>query len=470
MRLILEAQTFRLWASPPPLTNCRRKPLQTFFSLLATRLQNSMNSQHRKILAGVAVSLSVLGGGAFAVANLDEGASKLPLREVVESVSPVSLPSMQADTSLQLFRTDLTRSNDTADSLLSRLGLSDPEASAYLRNARTARQQVIAHAGRLVSVEGDAAHRLTRLTARWGRDDSDQFTRWVMERTANGFVEHQETAPLTVGTRMGNGTIQSSLFAATDDANLPDSVASQLADIFSGDIDFHRALRKGDRFAVVYESLEADGETLRAGRVLSAEFVNNGKTHQAFWFKEANAKEGGYFNADGTSLRRTYLASPLAFSRITSSFKMRFHPILQTWRAHLGVDYAAPTGTPVRSVGQGVVDVAGVQNGFGNVVMLKHANGHTTVYAHLSRIDVRRGQSIAQGQTIGLVGATGWATGPHLHFEFRVNGQHIDPLTMARQSTAVEVTANGREQFKRLTASAKVALNAAASTQLSRAE
>jgi murein DD-endopeptidase MepM/ murein hydrolase activator NlpD len=421
-------------------------------------------------LIGVAVALSVLGGGAFAVANLDEGAAKLPLRQVVESISTPSLSGLPADTALQLFRSDVTRSSDTADSLLSRLGVSDPEAAAFLRNARTARQHLIGRAGRMVNIEGDADHRLTRLTARWASDDGDQFTRWVVERTVDGFTERQESAPLQVSTRMGSGTIQSSLIAATDDADIPDAVASQLADIFAGDIDFHRALRKGDRFAVVYESLEADGEVLRTGRVLSAEFVNNGKTHQAFWFKEAGAKNGGYFNAEGVSLRRAYLASPLAFSRMTSGFKMRFHPILQTWRAHLGVDYAAPTGTPVRSVGQGIVDVAGSQGGFGNVVMVKHAGGQTTVYAHLSRIHVKRGQSVAQGQTLGLVGSTGWATGPHLHFEFRVNGQHKDPLTMARQSVAIEVSAAAREQFKRHAALAKVDLAAAASTQVSRAE
>ena len=439
------------------------------FSLWASRLQNSLHTHHRRVLAGVAVTLSILGGGAFAVANLDDGTSKLPLSQVVETVNTLSLPSLWADKSLQLFRSDVTRSSDSADSLLSRLGLSDPEAATYLRNARTARQ-FVGRAGRLVSVEGDAEHRLTRLTARWANDDGANFTRWVMERTAEGFVERQETAALSTSTRMGNGTIQTSLFAATDDADIPDSVANQLADIFAGEIDFHRDLRKDDRFAVVYESLEADGEVLRAGRVLSAEFVNNGKTHQAFWFKEANAKEGGYYNADGVSLRRAYLASPLAFSRVTSGFKMRFHPILQTWRAHLGIDYAAPTGTPVRSVGQGIVDVAGSQGGFGNVVMVKHASGQTTVYAHLSRINVKRGQSVMQGQTLGLVGATGWATGPHLHFEFRVNGQHKDPRTMARQSTAVEISAAAREQFKRHTSIAKVDLAAAASTQVSRAE
>lgn len=455
----------------PPFANCRRNTLQQLISLWATRLQNSLQKHPRRVLAGVAVTLTVAGGGAFAVASLDAGVANMPIQQVVESVNTLSLPSLWTDNKpLQLFRSDITRSSDSADSLLSRLGLSDAEAAVFLRNTKTARQQLIGHAGRLVSVEGDAEHRLTRLTARWANDDGVNFTRWVMERTSEGFTERQESAPLTISTRMGNGTIQSSLFAATDDANIPDSVANQLADIFAGEIDFHRDLRKDDRFAVVYESLEADGEVLRAGRVLSAEFVNNGKSHQAFWFKEANAKEGGYYNADGVSLRRAYLASPLAFSRVTSGFKMRFHPILQTWRAHLGVDYAAPTGTPVRSVGQGIVDVAGSQGGFGNVVMVKHASGQTTVYAHLSRINVKRGQSVMQGQTLGLVGATGWATGPHLHFEFRVNGQHKDPRTMARQSTAIEISAAAREQFKRHAATAKVDLAAAASTQVSRAE
>ncbi len=454
----------------PPSTNCRRNTLQPFISLWATRLQNSVQKHPRRILVGVAVTLTVAGGGAFSVASLYSGAANMPLKQVVESVHTLSLPSLRADKPLQLFRSDVSRSADSADSLLSRLGLNDAEASAYLRKSKISRQQIIGRAGRLVSVEGDAEHQLMRLTARWANDDGKTFTRWVMERTAEGFAERQELAELTIGTRMGNGTIQTSLFAATDDADIPDSVATQLAEIFAGEIDFHRDLRKDDRFAVVYESLEADGEVLRAGRVLSAEFVNNGKTHQAFWFKEANAKEGGYYNADGVSLRRAYLASPLAFSRVTSGFKMRFHPILQTWRAHLGVDYAAPTGTPVRSVGQGIVDVAGSQGGFGNVVIVKHANGQTTVYAHLSRINVKRGQTVMQGQTLGLVGATGWATGPHLHFEFRVNGQHKDPRIMARQSTSVEISAAAREQFKRHAAIAQVDLTAAASTQMSRAE
>lgn len=426
-------------------------------------------ARKRRQLAGVALALSILGGGAFAVANLD-AAGSVNLQQVFESVSVLPLPNNSAAPELQLFRSDTTRSSDTADSLLKRLGVDDSEAADVLRQSRVASKQLLGRPGKLVQVEANGAHRLVRLTARWLNDNGQEFTRWTLERTPNGLVEQSEVAPVQVSSQLGSGTIQTSLFAATDDANIPDSVASQMADIFSGDIDFHRMLRKGDRFSVVYESIEADGEVLRTGRVLSAEFVNNGKTHQAIWFKEPNAKEGGYYNADGVSLRRAYLASPLAFSRVTSGFKMRFHPILQTWRAHLGVDYAAPTGTPVRSVGQGIVDVAGAQGGFGNVVMIKHANGHTTVYAHLSKINVRKGQSVAQGQTVGLVGATGWATGPHLHFEFRVKGQHKDPMTMARQSTAIEISAAAREQFKRHAAAAKLELAAAASLQNTNAQ
>ena len=270
------------------------------------------------------------------------------------------------------------------------------------------------------------------------------------------------------------------MFAATDDAKIPDAVATQLAEIFSGDIDFHRALRKGDRFSVVYETLEGDGEPLRSGRVLSAEFVNNGKTHQAMWFQDPtgqsnnaaqiNSSKGAYYTMDGQSLRRAFLASPMAFSRITSGFKMRMHPILQTLRAHQGIDYGAPTGTPVRTVGNGVVEFAGTQNGFGNVVFVRHGQQNVTVYAHLSRVDVRKGQSVDQGQKIGAVGSSGWATGPHLHFEFRVNGQHKDPTMLARQTEATPVTATAKPMFDEQAKLSRVALAAAASMEAASAQ
>ena len=423
-------------------------------------------------MAGVGLALSLLAGGALAVASVGE-TTQTSTRLVTELLGSLEVPARESGPTplTQLYRSDISRSSDTADSLLSRLGVHDAAASAFLRQDDTARRQLLGKSGRLVQIEADDRQQLRRMTVRWlAADKSDSFNRWIVERNDNGFTQRLERAPLQVSTRMGSGSIDSSLFAATDSANIPDSIASQLADIFDGEIDFHRALRKGDRFSVVYEALEADGEVLRTGRVLATQFVNNGKVLQAFWFKAPNATEGGYYNAAGVSLKRTYLASPLAFSRVTSGFKMRFHPILQTWRAHLGVDYAAPTGTPVRSVGQGVVESAGWVNGYGNVVTLRHGNGHSTVYAHLSRIDVRRGQSVAQSQTIGAVGATGWATGPHLHFEFRVNGQHRDPLTLARQSDSVPLAPALRPLFAQHLQTARQELAAATELQASRTE
>jgi murein DD-endopeptidase MepM/ murein hydrolase activator NlpD len=233
--------------------------------------------------------------------------------------------------------------------------------------------------------------------------------------------------------------------------------------MFAADIDFHRELRKGDTFSVVYEAMTADGEPASwapSGRVLSAEFVSNGKAHQAMWFADASGK-GSYFGFDGQSKRRAFLASPMEFSRVTSGFAMRFHPLLQTWRAHTGVDYSAPTGTPVRSVGDGVVEFAGWQNGYGNVIEVRHANERSTLYAHLSRMDVRKGQSVEQGQRIGAVGTTGRSTGPHLHFEFLVGGRHQDPLSVAKASEPMRIEGASRQQFAELSRSALAQLGLA---------
>ncbi|MDO4591980.1 MAG: peptidoglycan DD-metalloendopeptidase family protein, partial [Comamonadaceae bacterium] len=340
-----------------------------------------------------------------------------------------------------------TRSSDTPESLLQRLGIQDPSASAFLRSNDLARQHIFSRNGRLVSAETSNDHQLRKLTVRWIQDESSEhFQRLELERQADGqFAATVSTAPLTVNTRLTGGTIHSTLFAATDAAGLPDAVAVQIADIFS-DINFHR-LHKGDRFSVIYETLEADGEFLRSGRVIAAEFKNRDKLHSAMWFEEPGER-GSYYAMDGSSLRRAYLNSPVEFSRISSNFAMRKHPIHGTWRRHLGTDYAAPTGTKVRTVGDGVVEFAGWQNGFGNVIFIKHSNtAHVTVYAHLSRIDVKKGQSVEQGQHIGAVGSTGWSTGPHLHFEFRVNGTHQDPQSVIAKSEAKAISDKVRQQF-----------------------
>jgi len=441
--------------------------------LIGNSLRSVLARHPKRITFSLAAILMSGGGAAFAVASLAPDASQIPVREVLESVQPLPL---QAQTealdvhSFKLFRNDSTRANDTAESLLRRLGLVDPAAAAFIRSNSAARQALLGRTGRIVSAEASDRQELLSLTTRWITADTDtHFQRLVIEKTPQGFISRQEVAPLVASTRLAGGSIRSSLFAATDEARIPDAVATQVAEVFSGTIDFHRALRKGDRFSIVYETLEADGEPLRAGRVLSTEFVNAGKTFQAMWFQEPGQK-GGYYNLDGQSLRRAYLASPMEFSRVTSGFAMRIHPILQTMRAHLGVDYGAPTGTPVRSVGDGVVEFAGVQNGYGNVVIIRHRNNHETLYAHLSRIGVRKGQSVSQGDKVGAVGATGWATGPHLHFEFRVNGKHQDPVTIAQQSESIPVSAAAKAAFAQAAGGMRVSLAAAESMRQASAQ
>ena len=436
--------------------------------------------RHPKRVAGSLAAL-LLGTGvtAFGVVPLVPDASDLPVRQVVESVQALPLQAQLdalADHRFKLFRTDSTRSNDTADTLLKRLNINDPAAAAFMRSDANARLALAGRPGKTITAEADDTQALAKLSTRWPTDDETTFKRLVIERTGNTFASRIETAPYVANARLASGVVQSSLFAATDEARIPDAVAVQIAEMFSSEIDFRRALRKGDRFNVVYEALEADGEPLRTGRVLSAEFVNSGKAHQAMWFQPPGQDalgaqhKGGYYTLDGKSLRRAYLGSPLEFSRISSGFSMRFHPILQKWRAHLGTDFAAPTGTPARTVGDGVVSFAGVQGGYGNVVFIKHRNGHETVYAHLSKINVRVGQSIGQGQTIGLVGSTGWSTGPHLHFEFRVNGIHQDPMTIASQSETVPVPTAALPMFKQLAAVVGTQLQAAATIGQTRAE
>ena len=424
-------------------------------------------ARHPKhVTAVVAAVLLGGGGGAFAVANLGPDASNLPVRTLVETLETPNLEAQVAaleQQTLRLYRNDITRGADTPESLLRRLGLVDSAAAAFIRKTPEARQALLNRSGRNVSVEANEQQQLLTLTTRWLKNDNDsQFQRMVITRSNdNKFSVRTDTAPLTASVRMAGGTVASSLYAASDEARLPDSVTRQLADVFSGQIDFHRALRKGAVFSVVYETLEAEGEPLRTGRLLSAEITNDKKTYDAVWFQEAGQK-GAYYTMSGDSLRRAFLASPVPYSRRTSGFGMRFHPILQTQRAHTGVDYAAPTGTPVMSVADGVVIESSYQGAYGNMVVVQHNARQNTVYAHLSRMQVKRGQTIKQGDIIGAVGSTGLSTGPHLHFEFRVNGRHVDPLTLAQQGSAEPISAAMRPQFNQRAQVARSQLMAAA--------
>jgi murein DD-endopeptidase MepM/ murein hydrolase activator NlpD len=424
----------------------------------------SLQQHPKRITAVVAALMLGGGGGAFALASIEPDAAEVVVQQVTETVEPlaVSITTDVGTLAFNLFRSETTRATDTPATLLKRLGVNDLVAVNFLRTDETARL-LLEQRGRNVTAEASDTNTLVKLTSRWSNTNDNNFKRLVIERTPKGFQSRVETAALTSTSKLASGTIRSTLFAATDDADIPDAVATQLTEIFSGDIDFHRSLHKGDRFSVVYETLEADGEPVRTGRILSAEFVNRGKTSTAMWFQDPmTAGKGAYFTLDGQSLRHAFLASPVEFSRVSSGFQMRVHPISGIWKAHLGVDYAAPTGTPVRTIGDGTVVFAGVQNGFGNVVMVDHGKQQTTVYAHLSKINVRTGETLAQGQNIGAIGSTGWATGPHLHFEFRVNGVHQDPLTLAQANGGTTpVSGTSKALFGRLAEDNRVALAAA---------
>jgi murein DD-endopeptidase MepM/ murein hydrolase activator NlpD len=300
----------------------------------------------------------------------------------------------------------------------------------------------------------DTSGRLIELVARYAALDptrsGSHFSRLRVELIAERLISTVETAALAPLVKVGSGSVASSLFAATDAAGIPDAVASQMADVLSGDIDFHRDLRHGDAFAVVYEVMAADGEPVTwshfPGRLVAAEFVNRGRQYSAVWYQEPGTK-GGYYSFEGQSKRRAFLASPLEFSRVSSGFSNRMHPLLKLWQQHQGIDYAAPSGTPIRCVGDGTVEFTGPRNGYGNVVEVRHSGGRTTLYAHLRRIDVRHGQRVERGDRLGTVGATGWATGPHLHFEFKVGGIPRNPARLAQWSDTAQIGPGRQPDF-----------------------
>jgi murein DD-endopeptidase MepM/ murein hydrolase activator NlpD len=353
----------------------------------------------------------------------------VPLSLIVEPV-PLS-PAPVGETGMSIFvQQGISRRNETPASLLARLGTGDEDAEVILRSSRALRPFRILAPGTIVQTKFDQNGKLRSL---WYLTDRD--TVLSLDRVGDGFQTFEEPAELTHGIEMKVGEIETSLFAATDSAGIPDSVAVQLADIFGGDLDFHRDLRRGDRFAVVYETLYFSGRSVRTARVLAAEFSSRKQTFRAVWFRDASGN-GGYYTPDGENLRKVFLRSPLEFSRVTSGFGLRRHPILQQWRAHQGVDYGAPPGTKVKATGDGVVSFAGPKSGYGNLVVLKHHGGYSTYYAHLRGFarGMKPGKRVLQGETIGYVGQTGWATGPHLHYEFRVHDQNRNPLTMVFQS------------------------------------
>jgi murein DD-endopeptidase MepM/ murein hydrolase activator NlpD len=412
-------------------------PIDKFLSKISEGKKLFLGSSRKtRIVSASALFLAVCAFGAAGVAPMAPDPADLPIREITEELAVPHLSEQIAklQASSQTYsQEERIRPGDTLGSLLNRLGVDDDAATSFIKSDRIAYQILQMKAGRQVQAETGDNGQLQQLSTTLYDNAGNPLKTVAVRRAGDHFTASESAPTLEKRVEMRTGEIRSSLFAATDAAQIPDNIASQIVDMFSTNIDFASDLRRGDRFNVVYETFWQNGQLVRTGRVLAGEFFNNGSTYQSVWFDEPNVKQsGGYYTFDGKSLKKAFLKSPLEFTRISSGFSMRVHPISGQWKRHQGVDFAAPTGTPIRASGDGVVDFVGVQNGYGNVIVLKHWSNYSTAYAHMSRFasGLRKGAKVNQGEVIGYVGSTGWATGPHLHYEFRVNNQPRNPLAV----------------------------------------
>jgi murein DD-endopeptidase MepM/ murein hydrolase activator NlpD len=338
-----------------------------------------------------------------------------PAAELIEPAAPLGI-------TLDL----LVKRGDTLEMLFRRNGLSLtdlaamvalPDASAALKLLKPGDRLEIAHRdGQVLSLQREI----------------DEIKLLSIARAGAGFAANTIEREVDLRVTAAHGEIHSSLFEAGSAAGISDRTTMDMAGIFEWDIDFIQDVREGDTFTVIYEELWRDGVKLRDGEIVAAEFVNQGKPFRAARFRDPTGR-AGYYTPEGRSVRKAFIRAPLNFTRISSNFNpSRRHPVLNTIRAHRGVDYAAPTGTPIRAAGDGKVLFRGVQGGYGNTIVLQHGGNVTTLYGHLSRFgNARAGARVSQGDVIGYVGSSGLATGPHLHYEYRVNGAHRNPRTVA---------------------------------------
>lgn len=343
---------------------------------------------------------------------------------------------------LRFIAQDRILRGDTVATALARLGVWDDAALEFMRGDPIAQQifrQLVP--GRTLQADRNQEGHL--LSLRYALGGSSVLE---VSRSPAGLAAKVRPIAIATQTHYRSATIRSSLFAATDAAGIPDTVATQIARVFSTDIDFHSDLRQGDTFSVIYEAGYDGAEPVSAGRILAAEFVNQGRRYTAVLFPDEDGQDA-YYDLDGSNRSKSFLRSPIEFSRVSSGFGGRAHPISGSWRIHTGTDFAAPSGTRVLAAADGVVSFVGWQNGYGNTLEIRHGGSITTLYAHLSRFapSMRAGARVRQGEPIGFVGATGWATGPHLHYEFKIAGTHQDPMKVALpRAKAVPAVAKAR--------------------------
>ncbi len=399
-------------------------------------LQLVPRTRKARIVSAGAVFMSVCAFGAIGVAPIAPDASDLPVKSIEQNLELPNLAdqiaALQQDEQ-QFIREERIRPGDSLGSLFTRLGVEDADAQKFFRSDKTARRLLSLKNGKRVQAETDENGLLLSMRATITDGKSGDARQISVEREGDKFVALDAPAKLERRVEMRSREIKSSLYSATDSnvdgGSMPDTIVSQMIEMFSTNIDFRSDIKRGDRFNVVYETFWLDGELVKTGRVLAGEFVNRGVAYQSVWFEDPVTKQGGYYTLDGKAMKKAFLKSPLEFSRISSGFSMRVHPLSGKWKAHKGVDYAASMGTPIRAAADGTIDFAGNSGGYGNQVVVKHWSKYSTAYAHMSRIapGMRKGAKVSQGQVIGYVGSTGWSTGPHLHYEFRVAGEAQNP-------------------------------------------
>lgn len=344
----------------------------------------------------------------------------IPSPELAQTPQAATEPSSAPASSR--WREDSVRPGDNLTSLFKRLHLSETDALAVTDASREAAQLKKLQPGETVAVAVDEHGDLAKV--KYIRSPLESY---VYKSDGTNFTGEKKLRAPEVATRFEHGVIESSLFLDASKTGLPQAQILSIANIFAWDIDFARDIKSGDSFSVLYEEHFVDGERIGAGDILSAEFTNQGKTYQAVRFV---GKDGTvtYYTPDGKPMRKAFLRAPLDFTRVSSNFNLRrFHPILKMVRPHRGVDYSAPTGTPVYAAGGGRIVAAAFSPSMGNYVVIQHNARYSTKYLHLSKRKVSAGKLVKQGETIGAVGSTGYATGPHLHYEFLINGAHQDP-------------------------------------------
>ncbi|HQN64927.1 MAG TPA: M23 family metallopeptidase [Methylophilus sp.] len=365
---------------------------------------------------------------AFGTAPDEPNPANIKVKTIVQEVT-LPLPVKPVSLDEEFWQMDQVRNDDTLASLFRRMTIRDEDAIRFLTISPEARAiNTALIPGHNIEIKTNLEGKLLHLEY-----EVDKENILVAGLTPLGYQVTTQKLLLQRHEMLSSARIVDNLFSATDEAGIPDSIVLQIAEIFSGDIDFMEDLRPGDTLNVVYEAFYNAGELMKVGNILAVEYINDSKKYTAIRFGDAEGKYA-YYTLDGKSLHKSFLRSPVEFTRISSNFnKGRFHPILHRFRAHQGTDFAAPIGTRVKAAGDGEVNFIGRKGGYGNVVAIKHDNGISTVYGHLSRFEsgLRKGQRVTQSDIIGYVGMTGLATGPHLHYEFLQNGVRKDPLKVA---------------------------------------